>query len=122
MTNPDTYLGFTGGYANAQPQSRGVEKTAGIPEAITKILETGVTASSEILPYLLALPAVVGGFGGAIHSKITSPSKLDFKTVQKAIELADIRKLEADLARNKTQAELEEEAKQGGSDARSLRI
>jgi len=120
--NADTYLGFSGGYANIEPQTSPIEKKAGLADVVGNALELGITSAGELLPYMLVLPAIAGGFGGHIHSRITSPSKLDFKTVQKAIELSDLRKLETDVARRKVQAEIDEETKKGGSNARALRI
>lgn len=120
----DAYIGLSQGYRKSATTAPRLQKKAGIADTIGKALELGVTTSAELIPYMLVLPAIVGGFGGHIHSRITSPSKVDFKTIQKAIELADLRQLESDISRRKQQSVLEEEgkAKPGGSGERALRI
>ena len=37
----------------------------------------------QLLPYLLLIPIAVGGGAGLVHSKLTSPSKLDLSGAQK---------------------------------------
>ena len=120
----DAYIGLSQGYRKSESTDTYLQKKASLTDVISRSLELGLTASAELAPYMLVLPAIVGGFGGHIHSRITSPSKVDFKTIQKAIELADLRKLESDISRRKQQSVLDEEGKDkpGGRGERALRI
>jgi len=52
-------------------------------------------------PIALALPLLLGGGAGYIHSKVTSPSKEDLKTSQKKLESAELGEAIAEIERRR---------------------
>lgn len=127
MIRASEYIGYTDGYSGSRASELSMQKESGLVDGLVGggvgVVATGAAAASELLPYILLLPPVVGGLAGHIHSRVTSPSKIDFKTIQKAIELSDLEKLETDLTRRREQALIEEgSAGKGGGNERALRI
>jgi len=77
-------------------------------------------ATDKIVKYLMAAPVIAGAGAGYLHSKMTSPSKLDARSAQQAIELGELQEMEAELLRKQ---EIDKgNAKRGVQGERSLRI
>ena len=80
---------------------------------------------ATLLPWVLLSTAAAGAGTGLAHSKLTSPSKTEQETAQKALEVADLEQFATELERRKQQALREDYAmqdeKETGS-ARTLRI
>ena len=115
-------LGFVDAYMGKTAQ--GAWARAALPASAEAAKFGGETLAS-ILPYLLLVPVLMGAGAGALHSKVTSPSKLDEASVQKALEVAELEEFMAELSRRKAQASKEEEEdkeKLGAPGERSLHI
>ena len=77
--------------------------------------------AANILPYVLLIPALMGAGAGTLHSKLTSPSKLDQETVQKALEAAELEEYQAELRRRRVDAE-RKEGDPGNRESRTLHL
>ena len=115
MNNHDN--GFCLGYFTKQagPSDAGVE-------AIGGIASTGKDIAMSILPYLIVAPAVFGVAAGAIHSKVTSPSKIDKDLVQKAVLSQNLDQQIAELRRRRLQRQDRMEQASDRPAERSLHI
>lgn len=69
---------------------------------------------------LLAAPIVGGAGAGYIHSNMSSPSKLDSRTAQQAMELAELQEMETEMNRQKDVDKYK--SKRGVTGERTLRI
>ena len=107
--------GFITGYRN---------KEAGAGSAVATGLSGGFKFTGELigqlLPYFLLLPIAVGGGAGLIHSKLTSPSKLDISGAQKQLELSELEEFATELKRRREAGT--RQGKKEKSDARTLRL
>ena len=70
-------------------------------------LRLGGDVLSAVAPYAIAAPIVLGAGAGLLHSKMTSPSKLDQESVQKALEAAELDEFMAELKRRRKQEEID---------------
>lgn len=101
-------------------------------EALTGFAESGVEAArmgkevfESMVPYFLVAPALLGVGAGLVHSKATSPSSMDQKSVQSALEAAELEEFAAELKRRRKQEEIEtaqSEHEKENPSARSLHI
>lgn len=85
----------------------------------------GKEVAESLVPYFLIAPALLGAGAGLVHSKVTSPSSMDEKAVQKALEAAELEEFAAELKRRRKQAEIEQaesEQEKENPSARSLHI
>ena len=78
------------------------------------------TAGRYLVPAFVAAPALAGIATGTLQSRITSPTKLDTETLQKAIVAAELEQAVAELKRRKALREVEEEEK--SPEERSIHI
>ena len=106
--------GFIAGYRSKE--ANGVDPTGllGLP---AKAIETLL---KFILPVIFLAPAVVGGTVGMVHSKMTSPSKMDISSAQKALELSELQEFGTELKRRREAGT--RQGKKEKSDARTLRL
>jgi hypothetical protein len=116
MTSHKT-AGFIAGYQN---------KEAALPALSESLaLGTGLGAGLlDVLQYialpLVIFPAVVGAGAGLLHSKLTSPSKMDTAGAQKALELSELEEFATELKRRREAGT--RQGKKEKSDARTLRL
>ena len=96
-------------------------------EAIGDALEASVTGGAAVLDFLkyialplILVPAVAGGAAGMIHSKLTSPAKMDIAGAQKSLELSELEEFATELTRRREAAA--RQGKKEKSDARTLRL
>ena len=102
--------GFITGY-------RSKEADGGIPGGAAKV---SAALLKFILPALFLAPVVVGGATGMIHSRMTSPSKMDVSSAQKNLELAEMQEFATELKRRREAGT--RQGKKEKSDARTLRL
>ena len=71
-------------------------------EAATGLSEQALDILSRfILPTAIMAPALMGLASGSLHSKLTSPSKLDQEGVQKALLAAELEEFAATMKRRR---------------------
>ena len=75
---------------------------------------------AKLLPYLFMVPVGLGAGAGLLHSKMTSPAKMDISTAQNALELAELEEFATELTRRREAAE--RQGKKENSNARTLRL
>jgi hypothetical protein len=99
-------------------------KSAGVGTALAAggatTIRTLAEFADKVGPVLLGAPPVIGAGLGYIHSKATSPSKMDAESMQQAIELAELQEMEAAIRRENAVQRLTED--RGVTGERSLRI
>jgi len=103
--------GFITGYRN---------KEAWIGETLVGGAKAGGDLLAQLLPYFLLIPIAVGGGAGLIHSKMTSPSKMDTASAQQQLELSELEEFATELKRRREAAV--RQGKKEKSDARTLRL
>lgn len=119
-------IGYHDGYMwkQADPITAASAASAALTGAKAGVGFTAESAAA-LIPWILLFPAAVGVGAGTLHSKLTSPSKTEQETAQKALEVADLEQTAIELERRRQAAAREDRAlqqqKETGS-ARTLRI
>jgi hypothetical protein len=124
--NRHHFDGYQDGYLHKIATPPGAGTAAGAAIGVGKATAGAATdTAAALLPYVLLIPAIMGVGAGAAHSKLTSPSQTDMKTVPKALETSEMEEFATELNRQRENAMQEEVAmddqKENGS-ARTLRI
>ena len=96
--------GFCRGYFTKQ-----ADASEAAVDAVGGVANTTKDIVSMILPYAIVAPAVFGVAAGTIQSKITSPSALDKKLIQKAMLSQNMDRQLSELRRRKALRQDQEE-------------